>query len=177
MANITDFKSKLRGGGARANQFVVDISFPLIIQPGQAQVNTSFLCNATSLPAVTIENITLPYRGRPVNFAGERSFAPWSITVINDNDFVIRNAFERWSNYIANYNATNGAQNPVDYQVDLLVKQIDRNENAKKAYKFLDAYPIELGAIALAYDNPNIQTFDVTFQYNYYEPIENPTRG
>ena len=170
MPSISDFKAQLRQGGARSNQFTVELAFPPIAGAGQALRAASFLCNATSLPAVTIENIPLVYRGRPVNMAGERSFAPWNITIINDGDFMIRNAFERWSNAIANFNATNGLQNPLSYQVDLRVIQLDRNGQALKAYKFKDAYPMEIGSMALAYDNPNIQTFDVTFQYNFYEP-------
>ena len=168
MATISDFRAQLRQGGARSNQFKVTLTFPAAAAAGQAARAASFLCNATSLPAVTIEDINLPYRGRPVHFAGERSFAPWNITVINDGDFLIRNAFERWSNYIANFDATNGTINPADYQVQLKVEQLDRNDAVLKSYEFFDAYPTDLGQIALAYDNPNIETFDVTFQYNYY---------
>jgi hypothetical protein len=102
--------------------------------------------------------------------AGEREFAPWSVTVINDGDFLIRNAFERWSDAIALFDSTEGLQNPIDYQVDLRVIQLDRNGSELKSYIFKDAYPVEIGTMALSYDNPNIQTFDVSFQYNYYVP-------
>lgn len=119
---------------------------------------------------MTVGDIALSYRGRPVHMAGEREFSPWSITIINDGDFLVRNAFERWSNAVANFNSTNGLQNPLDYQVDLKVIQLDRNGAKLKSYKFFDAWPVELGQMALSYDNPNIQTFDVTFQYNYYQP-------
>lgn len=170
MPSIADFKAQLRQGGARSNQFTVELTFPVVANAGTAARAASFLCNATSLPAVTVENIPLTYRGRPVNFAGERSFAPWSITVINDGNFLIRDAFERWSDAIANFDATEGLINPSDYQVDLSVIQLDRNGNGLKEYKFYDAYPTELGPLALAYDNPQIQTFDITFQYNYYVP-------
>ena len=89
---------------------------------------------------------------------------------INDGDFLIRNAFERWSDAIANFGSTNGLKNPADYQVDLRVIQLDRNGAELKTYKFFDAYPSEIGTVALSYDNPNIQTFDVTFEYNFFEP-------
>lgn len=170
MPTISDFKAQLRQGGARSNQFTVELTFPAAASAGGAARAASFLCSATSVPAVTVENIPLSYRGRPVNFAGERSFAPWSITIINDGDYMIRNAFERWSDAIANFDATDGLVNPADYQVDLSVIQLDRNGIELKRYKFLDAYPTELGAMGLAYDNPAIQTYDVTFQYNYYVP-------
>ena len=170
MPTISDFKSQLKQGGARSNQFTVELTFPALATAGGAARAASFLCNATSLPAVTVQELNMPYRGRPVYFAGERTFAPWSITVINDGDFLVRNAFERWSNAIANFNATNGLQNPTDYQVDLRVLQLDRNGNQLKAYKFFDAFPTEIGQMTLSYDNPNIQTFDVQFVYNFYEP-------
>jgi len=171
MATISDFRAQLKNGGARSNQFTVELTFPAVAGvSNQVARSASFLCNATSLPAVTVGDIALSYRGRPVHMAGEREFAPWSISVINDGDFLIRNAFETWSNAIANFNSTSGLQNPLDYQVDLKVIQLDRNGRQLKSYKFKDAYPVELGTMALSYDNPNIQTFDVTFQYNYYEP-------
>lgn len=170
MPTIADFRAQMARGGARSNQFTVELNFPALVNANGAARAASFLCTATSLPAVTIENLNVPYRGRPVNFAGERSFAPWGITIINDGDFLIRNAFERWSDAIANFNATNGTQNPRDYQVDMRVLQLDRNGLVLKAYKFFDAYPTDLGPLGLSYENPDIQTFDVTFQYNWYEP-------
>lgn len=170
MATISDFRAQLKQGGARSNQFTVELTFPAVAAAGQAARAASFLCNATSLPAVTIDNIQMQYRGRPVNFAGERTFAPWSITVINDGDFMIRNAFERWSDAIALFDSTEGLQNPLDYQVDLRVIQLDRNGQELKSYIFKDAYPTDVGTMALSYDNPNIQTFEVAFQYNYYVP-------
>lgn len=170
MPDISQFKAQLKQGGARSNQFEVLLRFPEAAAAGNAATVASFLCNATSVPAVTIDNIGLSYRGRPVNFAGERTFANWTITIINDGDFLIRDAFERWSNAIANFASTNGLVDPISYQRELDVTQLDRNGKPLKGYRFFDAYPIELGAMVLAYDNPAIQTFDVTFQYNYYVP-------
>lgn len=174
MAQISDFRAQLTQGGARSNQFTVDLTFPTIAlgTSNGSDRAASFLCNATSLPAVTVANIPLTYRGRPVNFAGEREFAPWSVTIINDGDFLIRNAFENWSHQVAQFNDTNGTLSPLLYQSNMTVTQLDRNGKALKSYKFFDAYPIEMGAIALAYDNPNIETFDITFQYNYFIPTE-----
>lgn len=170
MANISDFKAQLIGGGARANQFFVQLSFPSYVTAGPVTgLRAQFMCKAASLPASTIENIPLQYRGRAVNIAGERTFAPWTITVYNDVDFGIRNAMEQWSNGIQNLSSTNGRVNPRDYQVDLEVHQLDRNGAIVKTYKFVDAFPIEIGAIALDFDQANtVETFDVTFQYNYW---------
>jgi hypothetical protein len=170
MANISDFKAQLIGGGARANQFRVELAFPTYVAAGPVVgVKSQFLCKAAQLPASTIENVPLQYRGRAVNIAGERTFAPWTITVYNDTDFAIRNAMENWSNGVQNLTTTNGRVNPRDYQVDLLVHQLDRNGAIVKTYKFVDAYPTEIGAIALDFDSANtVETFDVTFQYNYW---------
>lgn len=170
MANISDFKAQLIGGGARANQFFVQLSFPSFVTAGPlVGVNAQFMCKAAQLPASTIENIPLQYRGRAVNLAGERTFTPWTITIYNDTAFTIRNALEQWSNGIQNLSSTNGKTNPRDYQVDLSVNQLDRNGAVVKTYKFVDAYPIEIGAIALDFDQANtVETFDVTFQYNYW---------
>lgn len=171
MAQISEFKAQMLGGGARANQFRVQLSFPSYVNAGAAVgIKSIFLCKAAQLPASTIENIAVNYRGRPVNFAGERTFQPWTVTVYNDTDFAVRNALEQWSNGIQNYTATNGITTPNQYQADLQVTQLDRNGAALKNYKFVDAYPTEVGAIALDYETGNaIETFDVTFQYNYFE--------
>lgn len=170
MANISDFKAQLIGGGARANQFRVELSFPSYVTAGPVVgLRAQFMCKAAQLPASTLENIPLQYRGRAVNIAGERTFAPWTVSVYNDVDFGIRNAVEQWSNGIQQLSSTNGRTNPRDYQVDLQVHQLDRNGAIVKTYKFIDAYPIEIGAIALDFDQANtIETFDVTFQYNYW---------
>jgi hypothetical protein len=170
MANISDFKAQLIGGGARANQFRVELSFPSYVSAGPViGVRAQFMCKAASLPASTIENIPLQYRGRAVNIAGERTFAPWTVSIYNDVDFGIRNAMEQWSNGIQQLSSTNGRTNPRDYQVDLQVHQLDRNGAIVKTYKFIDAYPIEVGAIGLDFDQANtVETFDVTFQYNYW---------
>ena len=170
MARISDFKSFMIGGGARANQFLVQLTFPSYVSTGiVAGQEAQFLCKAAQLPASTVENVQIQYRGRPVNFSGERTFAPWAITVYNDTSFNIRNALEQWSNGVQSLTTTEGRVNPRDYQVDLQVSQLDRNGAILKTYKFVDAYPTEIGAIALDYETVNqIETFEVVFQYNYW---------
>lgn len=172
MANVSDFKSRMAGGGARANQFRVFLSFPSFVGGAGTYAGDAaqFLCNAAQLPGSTVDPIAVQYRGRPVNFAGERTFQPWTITVYNDTDFSIRDALEIWSNGIQNVGTTNGLTNPEQYQVDLSVHQLDRSGNTIKEYKFVDAFPTDIGPIALAYDTAGaIETFDVTFTYNYWE--------
>jgi len=127
------------------------------------------LCKAAQLPASTVENIGVLFRGRPVNFAGERVFQPWSVSIYNDTTFGIRNALEQWSNGVQNYSSTNGRVEPTEYQVDLNVHQLDRNGGIIKSYKFVDAYPTTISAIALDYEQQNaIEQFDVEFTFNFF---------
>lgn len=171
MANISDFKAQLTGGGARPNQFRVELAFPSYVTAGVVAASQGqFLCKAAQLPASTVENIPIQYRGRAVNFAGERTFATWTVTIYNDTDFNIRNAMERWQNGIQNYTTTNGRVNPSDYQTDLLVHQLDRSGAIVKSYRFVDAYPLSIGLVQLDFDTTNaIETFDVEFQFNYFD--------
>ena len=106
MANINDFKAKLAGGGARQNQFKVTMPFPGYSQVGGEIEELAFLCKGTQLPAMNIPSFTVPFRGRQIKIAGDRTYADWTITVLNDTNFKLRNAFERWSNGINN--ATDG---------------------------------------------------------------------
>jgi hypothetical protein len=170
MANIADFKAQLLGGGARPNQFRVELSFPSYVTAGIiAGTRAQFLCKAAQLPAATIEDIPVQYRGRAVHVAGERTFAPWSVTIINDTSFNIRNALESWSNGIQNLTTTNGRTAPREYQVDLDVHQLDRNGAIIKSYRFVDAYPTNISAIALSFDQTNaIEEFECEFTYNYW---------
>jgi hypothetical protein len=177
MANIADFKAQMIGGGARPNQFYVQLTFPSYVGLGVvAGQQAQFLCRSAQLPASTIEPITTLYRGRPVQFAGERTFAPWTVSIYNDTTFNIRNALEVWQNGIQNYNTTSGKTNPTDYQVDLSVYQLDRSGAIIKSYKFVDAMPVNIGPIQLDFDQQNqIEQFDVEFTYNYF--TSNTTSG
>ncbi len=170
MANINDFKAKLAGGGARANQFKVTMPFPGYAQVGGEIEDLAFLCTTAQIPGMTIANINVPFRGRQIKVAGDRTFADWSITVLNDTNFKLRNAFERWQNGINNMSDNEGLSNPVDYQVDAFVDQLDRNGNTLKSYTLRGAYPTEVAAIDLNYaENDAVETFGVTFQYQYFE--------
>jgi|APGre2960657404_1045060.scaffolds.fasta_scaffold176687_1 hypothetical protein len=170
MADISAFKANLALGGARANQFYVQLQFPASVGAGPIiGQKGQFLCKGAQLPASTIDNTPVNYRGRQVNLAGERTFAPWTITILNDNDFALRNAFEAWMNSINNNQTNTGNIIPNQYQVDMQVYQLDRNGNQVKEYKFVDAYPTEVSAIELNFDTNNqVEEFTVTLVYNYW---------
>lgn len=171
MASIQEFKANLLGGGARANQFKVELSFPALVSgTGDAARKAQFLCSASSLPGSTIDVAPVFYRGRAVPLAGERTFAPWGITVINDTDFAIRDAFEKWSQTINSVKNNTGATNPMLYTAQMSVHQLDRNGGVVKSYTFVDAWPSNVGEIQLDFGNNNtLETFTVEMQYAYWE--------
>jgi hypothetical protein len=170
MPNINEFKSRLRGGGARANQFKVTLPFPGYASVGGETSDLAFLCSATALPGQTVGQVAIPFRGRVLNIAGDRTFEPWTITVLNDTDFKLYRAFERWMNGINNMTDNEGIANPADYQVDGFVDQLDRNGTTLKSYTYRGLYPEVLANIPLNYaTNDQVESFDVTFRYQYFE--------
>src|SRR6056300_987334 len=145
---VDDFKSKLRGGGARPNLFKATVNFPGYAG-GDVEL-TSFLCKAAQLPASTMNVIEVPFRGRQLKIAGDRTFEPWEITILNDTDFTIRNAIERWMNGMNSHSENVGLTNPVDYQADLIVEQLDKDGSVLKAYTFRGCFPTNMAQIDLS---------------------------
>jgi hypothetical protein len=165
---VDDFKSKLRGGGARPNLFKATINFPVYAN-GDVEL-ASFMCKAAQLPASSTNMLPVPFRGRELKVAGDRTFEDWTVTIINDTDFTVRDAMERWMNGINAHSANTGLTNPVDYQADLIVEQLDRDESVIKKYNFRGAFPVSVGSIVLDYDTRDqLEVFDVTFSYQYWE--------
>ena len=165
---VDDFKSKLRGGGARPNLFKATINFPGYAG-GDVEI-TSFLCKAAQLPASTMGTFDVPFRGRQLKMAGDRTFESWSVTIINDTDFAIRNAMERWMNGINAHQANTGLSNPVDYQADLIIEQLDRDGSTVKTYNFRGCFPTNVAAIEVSYETVDqIEEFTVEFQVQYWE--------
>lgn len=200
--SISDFKSYLKKGGARPNLFLVRLNFP----PDLAQVldissitsspnlttQAEFLVKTAQIPASNIGTIEVPFRGRMLKVAGDRTFEPWSVTVVNDGNFEIRKAFETWSRGInaltenvsqLGYGANGGAS----YCVDMTVYQLSRDGQTPsrgpdstapgtdgmetvRAYKFYDAWPSAISSIDLSFEaNDQIEEFTVEFQYNFFE--------
>ena len=172
MANIDDFKANLIGGGARPNQYRVTITPPAGIAIGLDVRRTSFLCTATNLPAQTLGEIAIPFRGRSIYIAGDREFTDaWTTTFINDTDFMIRNAMERWTNGINDMAENTGVINPADYQTDLFVEQLDRDDTVLKTYIFRSAFPSTISSIELTSSAADaLETFDVSWRYQHFEP-------
>lgn len=162
MANqsINDFKAKLTGGGARNNLFKVTCNFPSYA--GGDPEYASFMIKAASLPASNNQAISIAFRGRRLPVAGDRSFDPWQITIINDVDMKMRNAFERWANAINNNAENTGLSNPSDYMVDMAVEQLNKAGETTKKYDFRGCWPMHVGQIDLSSDAENtIEEFAV----------------
>ena len=185
---ISEFKTKLSGGGARPNLFEVVIpSFPAGIGDAwgqEEQRDFKFLCKAAQLPGSTVPAISVPFRGRILKVAGDRTFDDWTITVINDESFNLRTAFEKWMNGISKLDDGTGIVNPNSYMTDAMVRQLGRSNTAGsldnnsgagqqnvvlRTYNFFDIFPTEVSAIDLSYDTSDtIEEFTVTFAVQYY---------
>ena len=173
LRTISNFKSKLTGGGARANLFEVVLTFPDAAKPAQDVLEKArFLVKGANLPASNVSPIEVPFRGRVLKIAGDRTFDSWTVTVINDTDFAIRSAFERWSNTINRLSDNTGLTNPADYQSDAYVYQLDRDGSTLRSYRFYDTFPTQVGQVELSYDQTGIQEFTVELQVQYWEAIK-----
>ena len=166
--DISQFKNKLGAGGVRPNQFLVTLTFPAAVCAGAS--DDSLLVTSAALPASNVNPTIVQYRGREVKFAGERTFDPWTITVLNDTSMKMRQLFERWSNLMNNRNDNGGSLAPATYMCDLEVAQLDRNDTEIRKYTIYNAFPITVSEVALAYSaNDVISEFNVTFQYSHFE--------
>tara|TARA_Y100001970_G_scaffold168577_1_gene206138 strand:- start:1039 stop:1632 length:594 start_codon:yes stop_codon:yes gene_type:complete len=176
--NISQFKSKLIGGGARPNLFEVELTTlpPNVVADWDADI-FQFMCKAAALPAQNIANIDIPFRGRIFKVAGDRTIDTWTITVINDEDFRFRNAFENWTQQIANLDDNLGTTDPNAYMVNAKVYQLGRGSEKSsqnnsgtenvvlKEYEFQNIFPTNVSAIDLSYDTGDtIEEFTVEFQ-------------
>jgi len=181
LRTISDFKSKLKGGGARPNLFEVELTFPSIVgvqDENEVIENSRFLVKAANLPASTVANIDIPFRGRILKIAGDRTFETWTITVINDTSFSIRSAFEKWMNTINKLNDGTGETDPALYQVDAKVHQLDREGRTLRKYVFKDVFPTNISAIDLSYETTDtIQEFTVEMQVHFYEAFKGNAPG
>jgi hypothetical protein len=173
LRKITDFKSKLTGGGARSNLFEVVLSFP-DSAPADTNVldKSRFLVKAAALPGSTVTPLEVAFRGRTLKLAGDRTFETWTITIINDSDFSIRSAFEKWMNTINRVSDNTGITDPALYQADAFVYQLDRDGSTLRAYHFYDVFPTNISAINLAYETDSIQEFTVEMQILWWEAIK-----
>jgi hypothetical protein len=187
---LEQFKGRMLGGGARPNLFECELNFPVDAlpdgsTPDSLSDSTRFLIKAASLPASNLGIIDVPFRGRNLKIAGDRTFDPWTITVINDVDFNIRTAFERWMNLINKHEDNAGLIDPFAYQRDALVKQLGRAGvvgsvpvsdpvlPVLKQYQFYGIFPNSVSDIALSYDSSDtIEEFTVDLQVQWWDALD-----
>jgi hypothetical protein len=172
--NVTEFRANMIGDGARPNLFQVTLSFPTVAQNGTAAAQkTTFMAKSAQLPGSTVGTVPLYYFGRELKFAGNRTFTDWTLQIINDEDFTIRNALESWMNAINSHagNVRNpGASGPSGYTVDAKVDQYGKTGNIVKSYKFVGLFPLDLAPIDLDWgSNDTIEEYSATFAYQWWQ--------
>ena len=192
LRTISQFKTALGGGGVRPNLFEVRLDASNLKQfmGGVPAENLAFMCKAANLPASNIANIDVPFRGRIFKVAGDRTFDVWTVTVINDEDFILRNAFESWMDQISKLSNNLGATEPASYMTDATVYQLGRGsvKNSKdsngevnsvlKEYKFIVIFPTAISAIDLSYDTSDaIEEFTVDFQVQSFNMVSGGPNG
>ncbi|QFG06291.1 tail tube [Synechococcus phage S-SCSM1] len=205
LKNLSSFKTRLAGGGARPNIFEVQLdNFPGEISSvwgSEEKVDFRFFCKTAQLPASNVAPIEIPFRGRTLKVAGDRTFDTWTVTIINDEDFKLRHAFEAWMNLLSKLDNATGAANPASYMVDATVHQLGRSDKVQgtkvrnnvntqgpgfgasgdgsstvlRTYNFKDIFPTNVSAIDLSYDTTDtIEEFTVEFQVQYFEMTGGP---
>ena len=182
--NISTFKSRgLTFGGTRPALFEVYLRIPVGVGADQSSADKfRFTCWGAQLPAATIGNVEIPYFGRKVKVAGDRTFADWSVTVMNDEDFLVRSMFEKWSNALnrleSNVRDAAFSGNENSYKSDLSVIQYGKDGTAIRQYDIIGAFPTAIDSIALSWETASqIETFGVTFTYDYWLPANETING
>jgi hypothetical protein len=170
--NVQEFRSQMTGDGARPNLFNCELPF-LGNLLGTAAIKYNFMCRAAQLPGSTVNQVPVNYFGRELKFAGNRTFTEWTVTIINDEDFVVRNAMELWmsrlNSHVSNLRSSNYIS-PAQYQQDGLVTQFGKADEILKVYKFIGMFPIDISPIELDWGaNDTIEEYAVTFAYQWWE--------
>ena len=167
--NVNSFSGALKAGGARNALFEVTITNPI---DGVADIQVPFMCKSAQIPATTLGTIEVPYFGRQIKLAGNRTYAEWTPTIINDEDFAIRNSLEKWSNAINSFQGnlrTAGGSAPSLYKSNAQVTQFSKTGDVIRTYNFVGIYPSEVSTIDLSWETEGIEEYTVTFQYDYWE--------
>lgn len=164
--SISDFKNRLKGGGARPNLFEVEINFPPYAGGASETDSGLYLAKSAALPAMTVGVIDVPFQGRQLPVSGDRTFQEWTVTFLNDTSFALRDAFERWQNGVNSVETNIGLDELSDFMSDIAVFQLNKNKDRIKEYQLQDAWPTEVGQIELSMDSTDtIEEFTVTFRY------------
>lgn len=173
--SIEEFKAVLQGGGVRPTMFQVEMTFPdaVVVDPTQAGNEGTYLIKAAQLPGSNVGVIDVPFRGRKLKVSGDRTFDDWTVNILNDTSFMLRKGMEKWSELIQNMNFVLGANELNDYFATAIVRQLDRDGNQLRSYKFEGIWPSVVAPIELNMDNTDtVEDFDVTFCVQYWAAID-----
>ena len=176
--NVNQFRQQIVGDGARPNLFEVRMNIPSFAAAGDVNRKITFFCNAAQLPGSTIGTTPSYYFGREVKLAGNRTFQDWNISIMNDEDFIIRNAMERWINGINdpvfNVRAASAAVVDGGYGTDAKVIQYGKKGDVLKTYNFVGMFPVDIQPIDLAWgSNDTIEEFQITLAFQYWTSEQN----
>lgn len=173
-SNINDFIASFKGG-ARANRFRIGITWPGLV--GTPNVTDEIIVHAGSMPESQLGVVQVPYKGRQIPVPGDRTFAAWTITCLNDTTFSHRNSFERWSNLILSHESNvQSTSSYRDYVCTIDVVQLDRDDTILKSIKLLNAFPTNISQVDLGYNNNDtIEEYTVTFDYTHWTSDNSPT--
>jgi HPt (histidine-containing phosphotransfer) domain-containing protein len=167
MSNISQFMAQF-SGGARPSLFSVTCPFPAGIGDGSTTEKLSFSAKNTQIPGIDTGLIEVPYKGRFLKIAGDRQFQEITLQIVNDQDWKVRTAFERWAHMINGHSENVGATRLSEYAVDMLIEQFDRAGNVIAAYTLIGAFPTSLSSIDLGFDAiDQIEEFSVVIQYQW----------
>jgi len=170
--SLNDFRSRMQDGGARPNLFEMEINFPG--GDGGATSDSRYLCKVSEIPGSTVGVIEVPFMGRKLKIAGDRTFATLSVTMINDEGFHVRGRMEQWMDTIAHHETARGATSLNSYQQQLMLTQLARSGSGSRGaapirYSFVDAFPTALSTIAVDWSAVDtIEEYTVEFQYQYW---------
>ena len=178
--NVSEFRANLVGDGARPNLFAVTLTFPtLAINSSLAGQQTTFMAKSAQLPGSSIGTVPMYYFGRELKLAGNRTFSDWTLQIINDENFTIRNSLESWMNAINSHagNIRNTqAKTPTSYSVDGLVTQFGKDGSTLKTYKFVGLFPVDVAPIDLDWgSNDTVEEYSTTFTYQWWESVNTTT--
>lgn len=176
MAGVSQFRANFKGLGARPNRFRINMTFPQFVPNGNVAGRTlQVLGKGTSLPESTIGMAVVQYHGRMLNLPGDRTFQPWTVSIYNDEDFLLRNAFETWSNLINSHRGNLASASLPLLMTNPTVDQLGKDDTVLKTYKFYNLWPTEISPIQLDYGmNDEVEMFDVTFQYDEWTSDTTP---
>jgi len=175
--SINNFRAQLQGQGARPNLFEVTVPFPGAVNPGEAGQKMTFMCKGAQIPGADLGMVTVPYFGRQIKLAGNRTFAEWTTTVINDEDFAVHAGLTNWMSAINTHGGNEKLINGTEYQVDAQVTHYTKSGDVAKVVTLVNCWPSSVAAIDLAWDtNDTLEEFSVTWQYDYWQVNDNLTQ-